>query len=174
MKSEQPYRTTPHKDWPEERKERHRASERKWRKANREKALADKRKREAVYRQSPEYAIRKAASDKAGWLKYRHSEKWVRTRRRAHWKRKYGITPEQYDQMLQDHGGVCAICKRPETAGRNGRIKLLSVDHNHTTKELRGLLCDQCNKALGCVQDSVERLQSAIDYLNQYSKGDSN
>jgi len=165
----------PYREWPEEKKQRARANNRRWVAENREKALEDKRKREAIYRQDPNYRARKAESDKRTQAKYKSTAKYVATRRRAHWKHKYGITPEQYDVMLKFQNGVCAICKQPETAGRAGKIKLLSVDHSHTTKQLRGLLCDNCNKALGCMHDNIERLKSAIEYLNWYSQGrDSN
>lgn len=164
-----------YKDRPEEWKERHRDTNRKWCSTHREKALEDKRKRDARYMQDPVKHARKTASDRASYAKYRRSEKYVATRRRAHWKRQYDITPEQYDVMLKKQDGVCAICRQPETAGRNGKVKLLSVDHDHTTKQLRGLLCDDCNKALGCMHDNRARLQSALEYLNRYSKGrDSN
>jgi hypothetical protein len=108
---------------------------------------------------------------KASRGKYRRSEKYLTTDRRAHLKHKYGMSPEQYDKMLTAQHGVCAVCKQPETAQRAGRIKLLSVDHSHTTKQTRGLLCDNCNRALGSMHDNIERLQSAIEYLNRYSKG---
>jgi len=56
-------------------------------------------------------------------------------------KRRYGITPEQYDLMLERQGGGCAICGRLPKPGRR-----LAVDHDHATKRVRGLLCFQCNK----------------------------
>jgi hypothetical protein len=159
----------PWKDWTEERKERHRVAQRKWYWTHEAQARADKRKREAIYRQDPAFKVRKAESDKRTQLRYRDTEKYTATRRRAHWKHKYGITPEQYDVMLKNQNGVCAICKQPETASRAGKIKLLSVDHNHDTKQLRGLLCDECNKALGNFHEKIERLQSAEEYLQRYS-----
>ena len=65
--------------------------------------------------------------------------------------------------MLDEQGGGCAICqKTPEENGRR-----LAVDHNHTTGDVRGLLCTQCNVGLGNLGDSVERLRSAIRYLNE-------
>ena len=54
----------------------------------------------------------------------------------------YGITPEQYDAMFQAQGGVCKICGSPPDK------KALAVDHNHTTKKVRGLLCGRCNRIL--------------------------
>lgn len=60
----------------------------------------------------------------------------------------YGITPEQYDIMLEKQGGVCAICGQVETRMLNHKIVRLSVDHNHKTGKIRGLLCHKCNKNL--------------------------
>lgn len=79
--------------------------------------------------------------------------------RSADLKRKFGITVEDYDKMLLDQGGTCKICKRAETARR------LAVDHDHNTGEVRGLLCSTCNQGLGMFRDSVELLNSAVDYL---------
>ena len=57
-------------------------------------------------------------------------------------KRRYGITPEQYDKMLERQGGGCAVCgKAPKPGARR-----LAVDHDHSTKVVRGLLCFTCNK----------------------------
>lgn len=60
---------------------------------------------------------------------------------------------------------VCDICKRPETAKRNGVVRLLNKDHNHLTGEWRGLLCSRCNQAIGMFNDNVALLQRAIEYL---------
>lgn len=81
--------------------------------------------------------------------------------RRKHLLRTYGITPERYDEMLEKQGHVCAICKRPERIeGRN-----LCVDHCHSTGEVRGLLCNACNIALGKLEDNLESIKAAIRYL---------
>lgn len=61
--------------------------------------------------------------------------------REYHLKTKFGITPEQYDELLDRQGGVCAICsKSPEEEGQS-----LAVDHDHKSGEIRGLLCRYCN-----------------------------
>lgn len=60
---------------------------------------------------------------------------------------------------------VCDICHRPETAKRNGVVRLLNKDHDHKTGEWRGLLCSRCNQAIGMFSDNVHLLQSAIEYL---------
>jgi len=74
-------------------------------------------------------------------------------------KRDFGITIEEYDAMLTKQGGVCAICKRPPNKNR------LAVDHDHTTGEVRGLLCPSCNRAVGYFENGTWR-QAAENYLN--------
>lgn len=76
-------------------------------------------------------------------------------------RRYYGITEDQYDELLVRQNGVCAICKEPPG------IRRLAVDHCHETKAVRGLLCDRCNTTLGKFNDNIELFQSAIDYLSQ-------
>jgi hypothetical protein len=74
--------------------------------------------------------------------------------------KQYGLTLEDYDALLKAQDGLCAICHKPERKNPS-----LSVDHNHITGKVRGLLCDRCNRVLGAVEDTVEILRSAIDYL---------
>jgi hypothetical protein len=83
--------------------------------------------------------------------------------------RLFGVTPEQHRVMLEQQGGGCAICGGAELALANhGRgIRGLAVDHDHTTGAVRGLLCSNCNKALGCMQDDPDRLLAAAMYLLQ-------
>ncbi len=77
----------------------------------------------------------------------------------------YGITGEQYAAMLAEQGGKCAICKRTP------RAKRLAVDHNHKTGAVRGLLCSRCNRGiLGHADDSLERLRSAVAYMERYEE----
>jgi hypothetical protein len=70
----------------------------------------------------------------------------------------YGITLEDYDARLALQKGVCAICKQPDS-------QALSVDHDHKTKRIRGLLCGSCNLGLGSFRDDKTRLKAAILYL---------
>lgn len=83
----------------------------------------------------------------------------------AKWK--YGITSEEYDRLFVEQGGLCAVCRQPETArDRLGRVRArLSVDHNHKTGAVRGLLCHHCNAALGHVNDDIELLRALMAYL---------
>jgi len=85
--------------------------------------------------------------------------------RRNYIRRTYGLTPEQYNQMLEDQGYKCEICRGSDTHSRTDR---LNVDHCHKTKRNRGLLCYRCNTMLGMALDNTEILQNAIDYLRKY------
>lgn len=69
--------------------------------------------------------------------------------------------------MLEEQHGVCAICGKPET---KPNAKYLAVDHDHKTGEVRGLLCNNCNRALGLLQDNTEVLQNAINYLKKHER----
>lgn len=82
-----------------------------------------------------------------------------------HLREKYGITVEQYNKMSAIQNRLCLICNQPETAMRAGRVKNLSVDHNHETGRIRGLLCGKCNVAIGLAEEDIERLREAIAYL---------
>jgi len=66
--------------------------------------------------------------------------------------RTFGISLEEYNQMLEEQNGVCAICKCEEKTKVQGNIRCLSIDHNHDTGEIRGLLCNRCNKLLGIIE----------------------
>jgi hypothetical protein len=80
----------------------------------------------------------------------------------------YGITGGDYQKLNDSQGGVCAICGEKESAtGSGGRIRPLSVDHDHATDVVRGLLCSKCNTAVGLMDDSVNKLSKAIEYLSR-------
>ena len=76
--------------------------------------------------------------------------------------RKYGVTLAEYETMLADQNGVCAIC---ETT--NDTVRPLAVDHDHTTGKVRGLLCDRCNPGIGYFRDKIDVLRKAITYLEE-------
>jgi hypothetical protein len=83
--------------------------------------------------------------------------------RSAIYMRQYGITVEEYDQMVEEQNGRCKICGTDEPGGNRKRF---SIDHNHKTGEVRGLLCNPCNAALGLFKDNPTILQSALTYLS--------
>ena len=71
----------------------------------------------------------------------------------------YGLSPDEYMRILSFQGGTCAICKQASA-------KRLSVDHNHITGAVRGLLCASCNRMLGQARDNPSTLVAGADYLN--------
>jgi hypothetical protein len=79
--------------------------------------------------------------------------------RRYHLARRYGISAEEADVMLQAQGGVCAICRSAPAE---------HVDHDHRTGRVRALLCFNCNGGLGQFKDDPERLRAAADYVERH------
>ena len=77
--------------------------------------------------------------------------------------KRYGITLEQYDEIVIEQAGRCAICLTAEVNGK-GRFH---VDHDHETGLIRGLLCNHCNWMLGHARDNTEIMRSAIRYLEK-------
>jgi hypothetical protein len=123
----------------------------------------ERRIKMADYRVNP---INKARSRESG---VRYRDRNPKVSKNGHLRRKYGITIEVYEQMLKSQGGVCKICKNPETEvdKKRGKLKDLAVDHCHTTGKVRGLLCGRCNKALGKFNDDPVLLRSAVSYLEE-------
>jgi hypothetical protein len=85
----------------------------------------------------------------------------VRMRKRSK-ERRYGITQEQFDKMLIDQNNKCKICSI-EFKG----TKFTHIDHCHDTKRVRGLLCNDCNLALGQFNDNADIMDNAIKYLQK-------
>jgi len=79
-------------------------------------------------------------------------------------RRKFGVTIQWFENILKRQNGVCAICKKQCTSGRN-----LAVDHDHKTNKVRGLLCIKCNNGLGAFEDDIELLQRAMEYLKSWA-----
>lgn len=80
----------------------------------------------------------------------RWGKKWHANRRNGWLKRKYGITLSDYERLLKAQGGVCLICHSPESR-KDGQLHL-SVDHDHQTGQVRGLLCVRCNTLVGLLE----------------------
>ena len=92
-------------------------------------------------------------------------EHYEESQKNAMLKKQYGISLEEYDAMMQAQDGNCAICNRSQQEFKNS----FDVDHDHTTGEVRGLLCPVCNKALGLMRDDTSLLKEAISYLEAHS-----
>lgn len=96
-----------------------------------------------------------------------HNRTLARLRVQEKWLRKnYNIGLEEYRAKLEEQNHLCAICCLP-AGGRWGR---LCVDHNHATGAVRGLLCEKCNVALGCIDEDAERALSMSAYIKKYAK----
>jgi hypothetical protein len=95
--------------------------------------------------------------------RYKESGRKAEANRRSHLKRKYGVTPEWYDEQLAAQGGGCAICGRPPRDDIS-----LHVDHDHRTGALRGLTCFRCNNALGDFGDDAALIEKAAAYLESH------
>jgi hypothetical protein len=78
-------------------------------------------------------------------------------------KKRYGLTIEQYEQILANQNYACAICetKTPKGLGK------FEVDHCHQTNQIRGLLCRKCNSGIGLLGDNVDGLAKAVAYLRK-------
>lgn len=116
------------------------------------------------------YGYRCRECDREARLKYREAnkERFAEVSRRKALKFKYGISLEEYEAILEKQGHSCAICKTKEN-GVPGKRRSWnwSVDHCHASGRIRGLLCNQCNRGLGMLGDTVESLQKALDYLKK-------
>jgi len=111
------------------------------------------------------------AKNNAAKVRARNAQRSKTKKKRDHrqwWLRLYNLTQEDYTDLLEAQGGACAICRRPESVidSRTGEPRNLSVDHDHITGRVRGLLCGRCNRGLGQFADSPEMLRLAAQYLD--------
>lgn len=97
----------------------------------------------------------------------------LQKRRNLEWdfKAMYGISTARYERLLATQEHRCAICGGQESAkDSKGKVQRLSVDHNHATGKVRGLLCRACNHLIGNAKENVKILYSAIAYLETHNK----
>jgi hypothetical protein len=78
-------------------------------------------------------------------------------------KKKFNLSLEEYNTKLQEQNHSCAICHKMCSSGRK-----LAVDHNHETRQNRGLFCTNCNLAIGHMQEDIDLLKNAIEYIQYY------
>jgi hypothetical protein len=90
----------------------------------------------------------------------------MRSQRGYHIFRRYGITKDQFDQMVANQDNKCKICGNPPSM-KTRKSSVLHVDHDHKTKKVRGLLCNRCNNALGIIEQR-DLVAKAEAYLEAY------
>ncbi len=76
--------------------------------------------------------------------------------------KQFGLTPDDYDEILNKQNGRCAVCKSDRF---DSKRKTLAVDHDHVTGKVRGLFCRRCNQAIGAFEDNPDLLRKAATYL---------
>ncbi len=113
-----------------------------------------------IWKQKNPEKMKKYNKNTTIWRK-NHPEETRRSKRKCVVKSLYNITMEDYDALFKKQNGLCAICGK-----KQGQMKL-NIDHNHTTGEIRGLLCSNCNRFLGLAQDSEAILTNALRYLKE-------
>lgn len=104
-------------------------------------------------------AVAKATKDRRA----REPEREAAWYRKHNLKRWYGLTPEDVQTMIEFQAGLCAICIEPMVPGRG-----TCVDHDHTTRAIRGMLCAPCNRGLGQLQENALIVHGAESYLKGY------
>jgi len=82
-----------------------------------------------------------------------------------YYQRTYGISLDEYNRLLEEQNHQCAICKQSGFVMKEEHKAKLMVDHCHQSGRVRGLLCHNCNRALGLLQDSRQNLLNAVEYL---------
>lgn len=76
----------------------------------------------------------------------------------------YGISMQEYRRLWLKQKGLCAICRKLERTERN---RLLTIDHDHVSGHIRGLLCSHCNRAIGLLQDDPDVIAAAAAYVRR-------
>lgn len=112
-------------------------------------------------------AYRKANPEKVKeWRKKwntNNPEKLKIMRRNIWIRKKYGVTAQRYEEMVKSQNGVCYICSK------SNKLKRLAVDHNHSTGEVRALLCNKCNVVLAHSGEDVIILYKCIEYIRKFN-----
>lgn len=138
-------------------RERRRESKRKWQIENPENAKIASKK---YYNKNQELKIQETQK----WRK-KNAHNMKSIKRKWHLKGLYNLTIEEYDILLEKQNNACFGCKKHYSEF----AKALSVDHNHDTGKVRGLLCNNCNRGLGLLKDSEFVLQNLLEYLQNQS-----
>ena len=131
---------------------------RKWRAANKEKNAAYQKKYYKKYREDNK---EKLDTYNVKWRE-ENKEHDDLIMEKARLKRKYGLTQEQLVTLIEEQNNCCKVCGKHGSDNKTGK---LYIDHCHTTNKVRGLLCMECNTALGLLKDDTKRIESLLSYL---------
>jgi hypothetical protein len=123
------------------------------------KHFSDPKNREKKRAYMRAYSARPETTEKRA--KYLSGKSAAVARRKHSLKKRYGLTPERWEDMLTEQAWSCAICR----SGTPGAKGVWNVDHDHKTGRVRGILCFHCNMMLGYAKDNPEILAAAIPYL---------
>jgi hypothetical protein len=94
-----------------------------------------------------------------------YGRQWRESKGNAyHRTQRYGITPEEYEELLAEQLNRCACCGSSDPKRKAGFV----IDHDHLTGLIRGLLCHSCNIGIGQLGDSISGLTNAVDYLRRH------
>lgn len=119
--------------------------------------------RQLALRQDPEW--RRRANEISLDYRRRNKEKVKVWDKKSQLRMKYGMTLNELNERLHRQNHRCMICRE---AFQPKKSKSACVDHNHTTKQVRDILCSRCNSIIGYAEENPEILQSAIDYLQKW------
>ena len=133
---------------------------RKWRAQNKEKNAEYQKEYYKEYRKKH---AEKLANQNKKWREA-NKEQDALVMLKARLKRKYNLSIEEYNTLIESQNNSCKICGTHATNNIKGK---LYIDHCHTTGKVRGLLCMKCNSALGLLNDNKELVQNLLDYLNK-------
>ncbi|MCK9569494.1 endonuclease VII domain-containing protein [Candidatus Pacearchaeota archaeon] len=139
----------------------YKANRDKWPRRTREQQDQYNATRRDKYASDLEYQKQQKAAAKA-WQDA-HPQK-----RKANRIKKFGITLEEFNQIMQKQGSCCAICGYSDQSNKKF---FPMVDHDHVSGKVRGLLCSNCNQAIGKFKDDITIIESAISYLRRNGNG---
>ena len=109
---------------------------------------------------------RKSKAGKAAKIRNRNSLVGKLYERKRGLRRHYGITIEEFENLLISNDNKCGICKTDKPGGKG----VFHIDHNHSTGKIRGILCHNCNIGIGHMKEDETRLMQAIEYLRLHAK----
>jgi hypothetical protein len=128
-------------------------------KHSREKDVVNQKKRETY---NNDASLREKISKQGKKYREENKEKVKQAGRSQHLKHKYNLTLQDYEAMYKQQKGLCAICGTHQ--------EKLHVDHNHKSGEVRSLLCGNCNRAIGIMDEDISIIQKAANYLRSFIK----